>query len=68
MKPKLIVGLLLLVLVTVFMLQNTEVVTINFLFWDFALSRSLMILAVFAAGLVAGWFLKNMYRIRMHRK
>lgn len=34
--------------------QNTEFVEFTFLFWSVAMSTSLMIVAVFAAGLLAG--------------
>jgi uncharacterized integral membrane protein len=47
----------LLVLIGIFVLQNTHVVEVRFLFWKLAMSRALVLLAVLAVGLVAGWIL-----------
>lgn len=54
MKTKLVVVFVLLVLVLVFILQNTEAVTIGFLFWDFHISRSLLIFLMALLGFIAG--------------
>ena len=54
MKIKLIFGLILLGLVVVVALQNAEIVTVNFLVWQFSLPRALMILASMVVGLIAG--------------
>ena len=63
MKIKLSVGTILVLLVVVFTLQNTEVVNIQFLFWSFSLSRALMIFVVFGAGVLIGAFLSNLPRM-----
>lgn len=63
MKIKLSLGALLLILVVVFTLQNSEVVNINFLFWSFSLSRALMIFLVFITGILLGTFLGNFSNI-----
>jgi len=47
-------GLGLLILVVLFTLQNTETVPISFLFWEFRISRVLMILMIFAVGVLVG--------------
>jgi uncharacterized integral membrane protein len=47
-------GLGLLVLVVLFTLQNTETVPISFLFWEFHVSRALMIFMVFVVGVLVG--------------
>jgi len=47
-------GLGLLVLVVLFTLQNTETVPISFLFWEFRISRVLMILMIFVIGVLVG--------------
>lgn len=57
MKAKMILGLTLLGLVALFTLQNTEVVELRFLWWQFAMSRVLMFLLIFAIGLLAGLLL-----------
>ena len=54
MKIKLYIGLALLGLVLIFILQNTEVVNLKFLFWQLTLSRALLLLLVFVCGLAAG--------------
>ena len=63
MKIKLSVGTVLILLVVVFTLQNTEVVNIQFLFWSFSLSRALMLFVVFGAGVLIGAFLSNLPKI-----
>lgn len=49
------IGLLLLLLVVVFIVQNANVVDIQFLFWKISMSRSLMIFFVLATGIIIGW-------------
>jgi uncharacterized integral membrane protein len=48
-------GLLLLLLVVVFIVQNATVVDIQFLFWKMSMSRSLMTFFVLAACIIIGW-------------
>jgi len=43
-----------LILVVLFTLQNTETVPISFLFWEFRISRALMILMIFVVGVLVG--------------
>jgi uncharacterized integral membrane protein len=47
-------GLGLLILVVLFTLQNTETVPISFLFWEFRISRALMIFMIFVIGVLVG--------------
>ena len=58
---KLYAGLGLLILVVLFTLQNTETVPISFLFWEFRISRALMIFLVFVIGVLAGIFTSSHY-------
>ena len=51
---KVYAGLGLLILVVLFTLQNTETVPISFLFWEFRISRVLMILMIFVIGVLVG--------------
>ncbi len=51
---KVYAGLGLLILVVLFTLQNTETVPISFLFWEFWISRALMILMIFVIGVLVG--------------
>jgi uncharacterized integral membrane protein len=57
MNIRIMVVLALLFLIVIFTIQNASVVTINFLFWKFSISRALMIFFVFAVGGIAGWSL-----------
>lgn len=43
--------------VLVFVVQNTQVVEVNFLFWTLSMSRALILLITLAIGLVGGWML-----------
>lgn len=62
MKLKLYLGLALLVLVVVFMLQNTAVVNLRFLFWQLSLSQALLLFLVFASGLAVGLLFATLAR------
>ena len=64
MKPKQIVLLVLLVLVLIVMFQNRQVVTLSFLFWDFALSQLLLVLICAGFGFLAGFFAAKLSRGR----
>jgi uncharacterized integral membrane protein len=44
-------------LVAVFIYQNTTVMQLTFLFWSVSMSKSLIVLAAFFAGFIAGLFL-----------
>lgn len=63
MKPasrinyKIIVIMILLFLVLLFTLQNTEPVSLSFFFWKFTLSRALMFFLIFAVGVLLGYVL-----------
>ena len=47
----------LIALVVIFVLQNTQVVEVQFLFWTISMSRALILFATLAIGLVGGWLL-----------
>ncbi|HEY5734365.1 MAG TPA: LapA family protein [Gammaproteobacteria bacterium] len=61
------IGLALLLLVVIFIVQNTVVVDIQLLFWKISLSRSLMIFLVLAIGIVIGWMTAGHFQ-RRHEK
>ena len=61
---KMYAGLGLLILVVLFTLQNTETVPISFLFWEFHVSRALMIFVVFTIGVLVGVFSSNYLKRR----
>jgi len=52
---KTIISLVLVALTILFILQNIAVININFLFWTFFLSRSVLIFLVLLIGIVIGW-------------
>lgn len=47
----------LLALVIVFVLQNTQVVDVRFFFWTVSMSRALVLLGTLVIGLFAGWLI-----------
>lgn len=55
MGIKVIVAWTIAVLLLLFMVQNFEIVRISLLLWTVELPRAVMILLVFAAGIVLGW-------------
>jgi len=48
--------LVLLVIIAIFSVQNTQIVDVHFLVWDWQISRALVIFLSFAFGLVIGIF------------
>ena len=52
-----ILFILLIGVVLIFVVQNTQVVDVKFLFWSLSMSRALILLITLAIGLVGGWLL-----------
>ena len=52
---KKIIFIVVVFLVLVFVLQNTEMVNVHFLFWEVSMSRALFLMATFLMGILAGW-------------
>jgi putative membrane protein len=44
-------------LILIFVLQNTQVVEVRFLFWTVSMSRALILIGTLAIGLIGGWLL-----------
>jgi len=59
MKFTFVLGLVIGILVVIFILQNTEIVEIDFLFWTISISRALVVLMVFIIGILVGAILKS---------
>ena len=57
---KTIVFLILVVLVLIFVIQNTQVVEFQFLAWKVSMSRALLLLGTFCIGIVAGWLTRHL--------
>lgn len=64
MKYKLLLSLVLAGLAVLFIVQNTAVVELQFLFWKLAMSRSLMIFFILIIGIVIGWLVRGYYAHR----
>jgi lipopolysaccharide assembly protein A len=52
---KKIVSLILLALVVIFVIQNTQVIEVQFFSWKISMSRALLLLVTFVIGIVVGW-------------
>ncbi|HXH64013.1 MAG TPA: LapA family protein [Mariprofundaceae bacterium] len=61
MHSRAILTALLIALPVIFVLQNTQVVEIRFLFWTLSMSRVLIILLLLAIGMLAGWLLHGLF-------
>lgn len=57
---KLIAGIIIGILVVIFIIQNTEIVEINFLFWTFSIPRALMVFIIFIISMLLGAILKSL--------
>ncbi len=55
MKPRVIIILLLVIMATVFIVQNTQVVSVQFLFLEFQMSRIIMIVLMLLTGFFIGY-------------
>jgi uncharacterized integral membrane protein len=54
-----IIFFILLVLVVIFVLQNTQVVEFNLLAWTISMSKALLLLITFVLGIVVGWLARR---------
>lgn len=62
MKPKLAFALALIVLLIVFLLQNTHNVKMDFLFWDFNFTLAVLICVSVAIGFILGLLIPRLLR------
>lgn len=53
-------GIIGIIFIVIFTLQNTEVVAISFLFWKLQMSRVILILAVLIIGFLLGYVFSGM--------
>jgi len=68
MSFKTIFGIVLGILFTVFVMQNTQVVEVNFFFKQVSMSRSLLLISTLLTGFILGWIVaKLMGRARKQR-
>jgi len=59
MSIKYIIILIVIAFVLIFVMQNTQVVEVQFLAWKISMSRALMLLGTLFIGLISGWLLKR---------
>jgi uncharacterized integral membrane protein len=57
---KTIIFFILIALVIVFVIQNTQVVEFRFLAWKVSMSRALMFLGTFLMGIAVGWLSRRL--------
>ena len=58
-NPKLITVVVVAILFLIFLMQNTQMVTLRLYFWKIAMSQVILILLVMLIGFVIGYVLKN---------
>ncbi len=68
MKIKLSLGFAVVLLIIIFTLQNIEVVSIRFLFWELSVSRVLLIFIIFSSGLFGGYLLRSLTKSRGNKR
>ena len=61
MKVKVIIFMILIVLFTFFVSQNTEIVEINAFFWKFQMSKIVLISLTGLVGLILGFILASIF-------
>jgi putative membrane protein len=49
------VTVLLLILITIFSIQNLESIDLSFLVWSISVPKALLILGIYVLGMVSGW-------------
>jgi putative membrane protein len=57
---KTIIFLILIALVIIFVIQNTQVVEFQFLAWKVSMSRALLLLGTFGIGIAVGWLSRRL--------
>lgn len=61
MKAKILILMIIIVLFTIFVTQNTEVIPINFLFWTVELSKIVIISLTGLLGLIMGFIIAHLF-------
>ncbi len=61
MKTKIIVLMVLIIIFTIFVSQNTNIIPINALFWQYQMSTIVLICLVFLVGLIAGFMIARIF-------
>ncbi len=61
MKVRVIILLILIVLFTVFVTQNTHIIRIDFLLWSIAMSAIVLISLMMLVGVITGFIIAKMF-------
>ena len=62
MKPKHIVGIIVLILIVIFLIQNTQVVTLRFYFWKLSMSQIILLPLTMLIGIAIGYIIARMMK------
>jgi uncharacterized integral membrane protein len=60
-NARLIISLGLILIIVLFIIQNTAVMEFRFFIWTLAMSRALMLFFVLGMGILCGWFLRGYF-------
>ena len=60
MKPKVIIVLIIVALLLVFLIQNTQVITLHLYFWEISVSQIILIPLAILVGFVFGFIVAKM--------
>jgi uncharacterized integral membrane protein len=60
MSFKTIFGIVLCILFAVFVMQNTQVVEVNFFFKQVSMSRSILLISTLLMGFILGWIVAKL--------
>jgi uncharacterized integral membrane protein len=63
-RPRIIVALVLALLLLILVVQNTEVVSVRLLFWEFEMSRVILILLTSMTGFICGYVVARLTAVR----
>ena len=55
-------------LALIFLVQNIEVMTVHFLFWQLSMSRALFLFFILLTGFIIGWFLHSFVSYSQKKK
>lgn len=67
MNPRFITFIAVLLVFTIFVLQNSETVKVDFLFWQTESSRAVVLLLTFIAGLATGCLATWHYKLKQNK-
>ena len=55
-------------LALIFLVQNIEVMTVHFLFWQLSMSRAIFLFFILLTGFIFGWFLNSFVSYSQKKK